>query len=367
VVDLSHVEGRVEPQDAAHMHTALWYAERGLGHTAPNPIVGAVVVDDEGVVVGVGHHERAGGPHAEIVALTEAGDRARGATLYCTLEPCSHFNRTGPCCVAVYDAGIRRLVAAVGDPNPRVSGRGLTYLRERGVDVTVGVGRTGATRQNAPFFMVMTHGRPWVCVKVAMSLDGAVAQAPGVRTSISGPRANRWTQRRRAETDAIAVGVGTVLADDPVLTAREVYRDRPLVRVVFDRRLRTPPTARLFATLDHGPVAVLGAPAMTESPAADALRAVGAIVLPADSLEVGLQQLVALDVTSVLVEGGPTLHAALWVDRLVDQVVEIVAERALGPGALPTGLPAAGPLLTRRRIIPLGSDVLIEGDVHWTD
>lgn len=349
------------------MRTALWYAERGLGHTAPNPNVGAVIVDDEGVVVGVGHHERAGGPHAEIVALGEAGDRARGATLYCTLEPCSHTNRTGPCCVAVYDAGIRRLVAAVGDPNPRVSGRGLLYLRERGVDVTIGVGRAEAARQNAPFFMVMTHGRPWVCAKVAMSLDGAVAEAPGVRTSISGQGANRWTQRRRAEIDAIAVGVGTVLADDPLLTTRDVYRDRPLVRVVFDRRLRTPPTARLFATLDHGPVAVLGAPAMMASPAAAALRAVGATVLPADSLEAGLQQLVALDVTSVLVEGGPTLHAALWNARLVDHVVEIVADRPLGAHAPRTGLPPAGPWLTRRRIVPLGTDVLIEGDVHWTD
>jgi diaminohydroxyphosphoribosylaminopyrimidine deaminase / 5-amino-6-(5-phosphoribosylamino)uracil reductase len=159
VVDLTSVEGRLLAQDAGCMARALFHAERGRASTTPNPLVGAVLVDDEGVVVGVGHHQRAGGPHAEIVALQAAGERASGSTLYCTLEPCSHVGRTGPCCVAVADAGIRRVVVATGDPFPQVAGRGLAYLRERGVDVTVGVGRREARRQNAPFFSVVERVR----------------------------------------------------------------------------------------------------------------------------------------------------------------------------------------------------------------
>jgi diaminohydroxyphosphoribosylaminopyrimidine deaminase / 5-amino-6-(5-phosphoribosylamino)uracil reductase len=367
VVDVERIEGRLEPQDAACMRMALWHAARGIGRTAPNPVVGAVIVDDEGVVVGMGHHERAGGPHAEIVALEMAGARARGATLYCTLEPCSHTNRTGPCCVAVHDAGLRRVVAAVQDPNPRVSGRGLAYLRERGIDVTVGVGRAEAARQNAPFFSVQRAGRPWVIAKVAMSLDGGVAAARGARTAISGPAAQRWTQRLRAGVDAIGVGAGTVLVDDPVLTTRDVYRERPLLRVVFDRQLRVPPTARLFTALNAGPVVVLTSAAQEESARASALRAVGAMVTRGETLADALRQLAGLDVLSVLIEGGPTLHAALWQAGLVDQVAEIVAGHALGAGAVRSGLPAGCALVPHRRIVPLGPDVLIEGDVHRID
>ncbi|HTU99029.1 MAG TPA: bifunctional diaminohydroxyphosphoribosylaminopyrimidine deaminase/5-amino-6-(5-phosphoribosylamino)uracil reductase RibD, partial [Luteitalea sp.] len=256
MVDLRDVDGELRVDDARFMARALWHGRRGQGSTAPNPSVGAVVVDDEGVVVGVGHTQPAGGPHAEIVALQSAGNRTHGTTLYCTLEPCSHTGRTGPCCVAVAEAGVRRVVAATGDPFPQVSGRGFAYLRERGIAVTVGVGRREARQQNAPFFSVVERGRPWVHLKVAMSLDGAVAAAPGQRTSISGPEAMRWTQRRRAEVDAIAVGLGTAVGDDPLLTARDVYRFKPLTRVVFDRSARLPLTSRLVRSLDDGPMVV---------------------------------------------------------------------------------------------------------------
>ena len=220
------------------MRRALEHARRGLGRTTPNPIVGACVVSDEGVVVGQGAHECAGGPHAEINALDEAGADARGATLYCTLEPCSHTGRTGPCTERIIAAGIRRVVAAMEDPFPLVNGRGFAALRAHGIEVEVGVEHDAAVRLNQPFLTAVRNGRPFVILKAATSLDGRIAvdgraHAADVRARRSGMRSTcgrRWTRsasaRRRSSVD------------DPLLTAREVYRERPLTRVIFDRRLR---------------------------------------------------------------------------------------------------------------------------------
>src|SRR4029079_12245363 len=235
------------------MARALAIAERGRGRTSPNPMVGAVVVDQEGVVVGKGAHEFAGGPHAEVHALRDAGDRARGATLYCTLEPCSHVGRTGACAPVVAAAGLKRVVVATTDPNPLVNGSGLEILRNRGIAVTSGVLDHEARTLHAPFFTVMTRHRPFITMKVAMSADHRIALRPGVRTPLTGAAAFRLIHRDRAEVDAIAVGSGTVLADDPALTPRGAFRYRPLVRVVFDSRLRTPPDPRLVSTLNSGP------------------------------------------------------------------------------------------------------------------
>jgi diaminohydroxyphosphoribosylaminopyrimidine deaminase/5-amino-6-(5-phosphoribosylamino)uracil reductase len=350
------------------MARALWHAERGRGSTTPNPIVGAVVVDDDGVVLGIGHHQLAGGPHAEIVALQAAGARARGASLYCTLEPCSHTGRTGPCCVAVAEAGIRRLVAATGDPFPQVAGRGFAYLRAKGIEVTTGVGRREARRQNAPFFRAVELGRPWVHLKIAMSLDGAVAAGTGQRTAISGPEAARWTQRLRSRVDAIAVGAATARIDDPLLTAREVYRHLPLIRVVFDRHLTLSPSSRLVGSVEAGPVIVVAGPHVEHARhTAAQLQELGVQVLPTDgTLAGGLSALVGRGVQSLLVEGGPTLQAACWTAGVVDCVSEIVADHALGPDgvrwALPARLNGWAP-----RIVPLGHDVLMEADVYGTD
>ncbi len=366
--DAGQVDGVLLPEDDRFMRRALWHAARGVGRTTPNPVVGAVIVNDEGVVVGVGHHARAGGPHAEVVALADAGPRARGATLYCTLEPCSHTNRTGPCCVAVHEAGVRRVVVATGDPNPRVNGAGLRYLRERGVEVTIGVRRREAVRQNAPFFSVVQRGRPYVIAKAAMSLDGAVAARAGVRTAITGADAFRWTQRLRGAIDAVAVGAGTALADDPLLTARELWRSRPLTRVVFDRRLRTPPDARLLATLDEGPVAIVTTHAKAGAREARALEEAGATIVAADGTMAGaLRGLAALDIQCLLVEGGPTLHAACWGEGVVDRVVELVGDVVLGPDAVPSGLPVLAGRVSHTRVSPLGRDVLMESDVHRID
>jgi diaminohydroxyphosphoribosylaminopyrimidine deaminase/5-amino-6-(5-phosphoribosylamino)uracil reductase len=349
------------------MARALWHAERGHASTTPNPIVGAVIVSDEGVVVGVGHHQVAGGPHAEIVALRASGARASGATLYCTLEPCSHTGRTGPCCVAVAEAGIRRVVVAAGDPFPQVAGRGFDYLRSRGLAVTTGVGLREARRQNAPFFRAVELGRPWVQLKVAMSLDGGVAARPGERTALSGPEATRWTQRLRGSVDAIAVGAHTAVVDDPVLTARDVYRHRPLVRVVFDRHLQLSPDAQLARTTTSGPVVVLTAQGAAESAAAAVLRDRGVEVLGTDGTVTGaLGVLVRREIHALLVEGGPTLHAACWQAGVVDRVSQLVSDRVLGPDAVRWDVPAWlngwAP-----RTVPLGHDVLLEADVYGTD
>ncbi len=239
------------------MRRALDHARRGLGRTAPNPVVGACVVTSDGVVVGDGCHESAGGPHAEVVALEEAGARALGSTLYCTLEPCVHTGRTGPCTTRIVAAGITRVVAAMEDPFPRVRGRGFAALREQGVSVDIGVERDDAIRLNQPFLTILRERRPFVILKAATSLDGRLAEMAGVRTQLTSAAALRHAHYQRAQVDAIAIGSGTLLVDDPLLTARLVYRARPLTRVVFDRRLRAAPEARIFSTLADGPVIIL--------------------------------------------------------------------------------------------------------------
>jgi diaminohydroxyphosphoribosylaminopyrimidine deaminase/5-amino-6-(5-phosphoribosylamino)uracil reductase len=336
-------------------------------------MVGALVVSDDGVIVGRGRHDVAGGPHAEINALRDAAERARGATLYCTLEPCSHTGRTGPCAPVVADAGIRRVVIALEDPNPLVNGRGLAYLRERGIETLVGIGREDAERQNEAFLTVMRRKRPLVILKVALSLDGCIAAAPGKRTALTGPAANRVIQRQRAEVDAIAVGSGTILADDPLLTARGVFRARPLVRVVFDRRLRTPPSARLLSTLDSGPVIIVSTErACAQAPAAvDRLSAAGVrvIALPADDLGSAVTALNDFGVTSVVLEGGATLHSAALHAGIVDVVHAYITPRTLGPSGqkwVNAGCFSLGQLQDRRATW-LGDDVLVEGHVYRSD
>jgi diaminohydroxyphosphoribosylaminopyrimidine deaminase / 5-amino-6-(5-phosphoribosylamino)uracil reductase len=361
------------------MARALALAERGRGRTSPNPMVGALVVDDRGVIVGRGAHEFAGGPHAEIHALAEAGDRARGATLYCTLEPCAHTGRTGPCAPRVVEAGIRRAVIAGPDPNPKVSGRGLELLRAHGIDVTVGVRGDEAERINRPFFTLMRRGRPLVTMKAALSVDGFVAARRGERTPLTGDEATNAVHRERAEVDAIAVGSETMIVDDPLLTARGVYRYRPLVRVVFDRRLRTPPDARIFATRDAGPIIII---ALASSAAEDGSR-VQALIDAGAQLELlnggasssdtflaaALARLGQLGITSLIVEGGPTLHDAFWRAGLVDRVELFLTPKTIGPEGvrwIPFGDgDVAG--LRELSVRPLGPDVVIEGYVHRPD
>jgi diaminohydroxyphosphoribosylaminopyrimidine deaminase/5-amino-6-(5-phosphoribosylamino)uracil reductase len=360
------------PADDRFMERALILAERGRGRTSPNPLVGAVIVSADGVVVGQGAHEFAGGPHAEIHALDAAADRARGATLYCTLEPCCHTGRTGPCVVRIVQAGVRRVVAATTDPNPLVAGKGFAFLRSHDVDVCVGVREPAARALNQPFFTLVTEQRPFVIAKAAVSADGMIAARPGAPTELTGTIARRHAQRVRAEIDAIGVGSGTILADDPLLTARGAYRERALTRVIFDRRLRTPPSARVLSTGAAGPVIIVttAVDARTSDRRA-ALEARGAEVISAghDVLPGALRVLGERGIASLLLEGGATLHRAAWDAGLVDFVRLYVTPHTLGA----TGLPLFGDrafsalingTLVDRRVQPLGPDTLIEGYVH---
>jgi diaminohydroxyphosphoribosylaminopyrimidine deaminase / 5-amino-6-(5-phosphoribosylamino)uracil reductase len=351
------------------MNRALSLAERGRGRTSPNPLVGAVVVSREGVIVGQGFHRGAGEPHAEIHALEEAGDLARGATLYCTLEPCCHVGRTGPCVQRIVQAGVARVVAAVEDPNPLVNGKGFEHLRGHGVAVDVGLGAAAARRLNQPFFTMMREHRPFVVLKAAMSADGFIAEAPGKRTQLTSPEANRHAHRVRAEVDAIGVGVGTILADDPSLTARGAFRERPLVRVIFDRGLRTPVDAAVLSTSHVGPVMIMTS---VESAQDDTLRgpleAKGAVIEPVRdaTLRAALGRLADHQVESLLLEGGAAVHAAAWDEGVVDFVRLYVAPRTIGSGGVPFlgGRTFREADLVERRVETLGPDTMIEGYVH---
>lgn len=355
--------------DAAMMERALFWAERGRGLTSPNPAVGAVVTDADGVVVGQGTTAPAGGPHAEVVALDAAGGRARGGTLYVTLEPCSHTGRTGPCAERVAADGVKRVVVAATDANPRVAGRGLAFLRSRGIDVTVGVRAQEALEQLAPFFTWVTRGRPFVTAKAATSADGLVG--PGDRpVRLTGPEMDRFFHRQRAEIDAIAVGSGTVRIDDPQLTPRGAYRQRPLTRVVVDWRGRVAAGARLFSTLDAGPVIMVTTGSTRTRLAAhfDALERKGTEVLVFDTpgLASMLGELARRDIVSLLVEGGPALHAALADADLIDRVQVARTPVRLGRGT------AAAPVMRtvpppHARLRQFGADRLVEFDVHRTD
>lgn len=351
------------------MRRALHHAQRGLGRTTPNPVVGACVVTDEGVVVADGAHERAGEPHAEVHALERAGRHAQGATLYCTLEPCAHTGRTGPCTERIIAAGIRRVVCAMEDPYPLVSGRGCAVLRDHGIEVTVGIEREAAARLNLPFITSVREERPYVILKAATSLDGFIAAAPGQRTAITSRDAQRHTHYMRAQVDAIAIGSETGLVDDPLLTAREVYRERPLTRVIFDRRLRTSPDARIFSTLAEGPVMVIGTISAGSDGRAEALQRRGADVIAMDDaldFRAALRELSARGIQSLLVEGGAQLHHAAWDARVVDRVQLYIAPMTLGAGgvAFLDGTAFSTADLDNLTVTPMGPDVLLDGYVH---
>ena len=317
------------------MRVALCLAERGRATVSPNPMVGCVIVAPDGTCVGRGSHARAGEPHAEIHALRDAGERARGATMYVTLEPCCHTGRTGPCVVPIVAAGIARVVAAVQDPNPAVAGQGFAYLRAQGIEVTVGVCQADAARLNEVFFTSVALTRPHVTLKVALTSDGFVAKPGGGPTTISSAEALRHAHRQRAWVDAIAVGVGTVLADDPRLTARGVARPRPLVRVVFDSELRTPASASLFGTREAGPILLMTTPSAVERhpEVAAALTDAGGECVPGAEHDIR-DALSALDrrgIRSLILEGGPTMHRAAW-----------EAGRGRSPARLPVAATARG-------------------------
>jgi diaminohydroxyphosphoribosylaminopyrimidine deaminase/5-amino-6-(5-phosphoribosylamino)uracil reductase len=314
------------------MERALHLAHAGWGRVSPNPLVGAVVVNG-GQVVGEGAHREFGGPHAEIEALAHAGDRARGADLYVTLEPCAHFGKTPPCVDAIIAAGVTRVIIAVRDPNPSAGG-GVERLRTAGIHVDIGTRSAEATELNAVFLNSFRLDRPWVTLKLAISLDAAIASSSGTTTWLTGPPARHRVHHLRAGSDAVAVGMGTVLADDPLLTVRDAAPPRvPPVRVIFSRHGRLPLTSRLAQGTHEAPVIVFA-----ESPDVSydhSLRGLGVDVMTASSLTESLQALRGRGIQSLLVEGGASLTASFLEADLVDRMILFQAPVLLGKEALP--------------------------------
>jgi len=358
------------------MARALALAVRGLGATSPNPPVGAVVVR-RGHIVGEGYHRRAGGPHAEVLALRRAGKQAQGATLYVTLEPCCHLDkRTPPCAPAVIASGITRVVVAARDPNPKVRGRGLTALRQAGLRVDVGMGRVEAERLSEPYRTRITTGLPFVTLKIASTLDGKIATAKGESRWITSPASRRLVHQARARVDAIVTGIGTVLADDPSLTARPgLSHGRTPLRIVLDPSLRIPLRANVLR--DGQAPTLMVATAQAPRSKRAVLEKIGAdvLVLPSQGGRLAwrtlLTELGRRGIASVLIEGGAEVNASALREGVVDRVLYFLAPTLLGGrdalgsigGRSPARLREALSL-KRVTVTRAGPDILVEGDLH---
>ncbi|HSR11059.1 MAG TPA: bifunctional diaminohydroxyphosphoribosylaminopyrimidine deaminase/5-amino-6-(5-phosphoribosylamino)uracil reductase RibD, partial [Thermodesulfobacteriota bacterium] len=314
-----------ENNDEKYMRLAMALARKGLGRTSPNPVVGAVVVRGN-KVVGRGFHHRAGGPHAEVLALRQAGKKSKGATLYLNLEPCNHFGRTPPCTRSIVDSGIRRVVAGMKDPNPLVAGKGFAFLRRQGIRVDVGVLGAECRELNAPFEKFITTGMPFVTLKSAVSLDGKAGTRSGESRWVSCPDSRAYVHRLRSRADAVMVGINTVLKDDPMLNVRipgEENRRQPL-RVIVDSRLRLPPACKLVTTARAIPTLVATTAAAPPSQV-ERLKRSGVEVVAAKkaaggsvSLRALMKELGRRGIISVLMEAGPGLAAGALREKIVD-------------------------------------------------
>ena len=362
--------------DEHYMRMALDLAQKALGRTSPNPMVGAVVVKD-GRVVGRGYHAKAGAPHAETAALQEAGEEARGATVYVTLEPCCYHGCTGPCAEALLDAGVSRVVAAMGDPNPLVCGGGFRRLGEAGVEVTVGVLEEEARVLNEVFIKYITTKTPFVVAKAAMSLDGKIATTTGQSQWITGTAARSFGHHLRDRYDAIMVGRGTVLADNPSLTTRlEHGEGRDAVRVILDSGANISPEAKVL-NLDSPAPTVIAATSRADSRKLARLERAGArVVIVNDGPRVEMfslmRKLGGMNITSVLIEGGAEVHASAFEARIVDKVFWFIAPRIIGGGGAPgpvggqgVGYLAETPRLENESVARLGEDICVEGRVTY--
>ncbi|MDR3006059.1 MAG: bifunctional diaminohydroxyphosphoribosylaminopyrimidine deaminase/5-amino-6-(5-phosphoribosylamino)uracil reductase RibD [Acidovorax sp.] len=338
------------------MDRALDLAEQALYRTSPNPRVGCVLVDAQGQVIGEGATQRAGGPHAEVMALRDAqarGHAVLGATAYVTLEPCAHTGRTGPCCVALAQAGVAKVYAALLDPNPRVAGQGVAYLRSQGVEVEVGLGAERARELNLGFLSRMVRGQPWVRMKAATSLDGKTALPNGISQWITGEAARNDGQQWRARACAILTGVGTVLADNPRLDVRSMATERQPRLVIADSQLRTPPDAALFAAERQVLIYTAGA----DIPQAAALQQRGAVLVEMPDAQgrvdipAMLRDLARREVNELHVEAGAVFNGALLASGMLDELLLYLAPSLLGMGA---DVAQWGPLTDLAQRVPLG-------------
>ena len=359
--------------DEQYMREALSLARRGRGRTSPNPVVGALIVND-GMIVGRGWHQKAGTAHAEIHAISDAGESTRNSTLYVTLEPCCHQGRTGPCTEAILTAGIKRVVVAMVDPNPLVAGCGIGVLRDRGVSVDTGILAAEAASLNAPFIKWITCNMPFVTMKNGISLDGKIATRTGNSRWITGEESRLEVHHLRDASDAIITGIGTVLADDPELTTRLPQGGKSPVRVVVDRMARTPLNSKLVT--DDKATTIIAVSSNAPSSRVSALAARGVEILPVpdveDKLDLGfiLRNLGQRCLTNVMVEAGGTLNSSFLFGNYVDKVVLFVAPKIIGGIGAPGPYGGAGSdclsdaveledLVVRH----LGGDLMIEGYV----
>ncbi len=358
--------------DMSYMRLALTLAEQGRGWTNPNPMVGAVIVKD-GRVIGQGYHHRCGGLHAEREALADCREAPAGATLYVTLEPCCHYGRQPPCTEAILEAGIKRVVVGSGDPNPLVAGNGLAFLRAHGVEVETGVLQKECDALNDVFFHYIRTKRPYVVMKYAMTLDGKIATRTGASQWITGEAARRRVHQDRHRYAAIMAGVGTVLADDPLLTCRMEGGRNP-VRVIYDTHLRTPLDSQLVRTAREVPTILAAGEAA--SPQAAPYRDAGCQVwaIPERDghvdLSVLMERLGAAEIDSVLLEGGGTLNWAALESGIVQRVQAYIAPKLFGGrdakspvGGLGVEMTAQAVKLQNMTVTPIGEDFLLEGEV----
>ncbi|MGH8070677.1 MAG: bifunctional diaminohydroxyphosphoribosylaminopyrimidine deaminase/5-amino-6-(5-phosphoribosylamino)uracil reductase RibD [Candidatus Entotheonellia bacterium] len=362
--------------DEQFMHEALTLAAQARGRTSPNPMVGSVVVKD-GRVVGRGYHVRAGASHGEVVALEDASGQAHGATLYVTLEPCCYYGRTPPCTKAIIAAGIRRVVAAMRDPNPLVSGKGLEELRQAGIEVKLPVLEAEATALNEVFIKYITTKRPFVLLKVAASLDGKIATVTGESRWITNERSRLLVHQLRDQVDAVMVGINTVLRDDPLLTTRlPGGGGRDPMRIIVDSRLRLPCEARVL-TASTSACTLIATTAEAPREKRLQLEAVGAKVLivegdgPGVPLGSLMEQLGTMQVSSILLEGGGELHSSALRVGIVDKVLYFLAPKLIGGRSAPPAIGGAGfarleeaVTLERMQVRQLDGDLLIEGYVR---
>jgi len=357
------------------MEKALELAAVARGRTSPNPMVGAVVVRD-GEIVGSGFHRRFGGPHAEVGALAEAGPRAAGATVYVTLEPCCVWGKTPPCTEALIHAGVARVVVAIEDPNPEIAGRGIGQLRGAGIEVALGVGRRNAERLNAAYLKFRRTGLPRVLLKLALSLDGRITGPPGAPRWVTSEASRDRVHRMRAQCDCVMIGIGTLLADDPLLTdRRSPAAERQPARLVLDSDLRTPPGSAIARTAREIRTFIACAEE-ADRRREEALSGEGAVVWRFTSGEGGLAvadvlgRAAAEGMIDVLCEGGAGVATSLLSAGLVDDIALFYAPRIFGVegvaafGMVPGSCYAGEPLLTEVRLTPCGDDWLLEGRVR---
>jgi len=360
-------------KDSEYMNRALELAAQTLGRTSPNPVVGAVVVNN-GEIVGEGYHHQAGTPHAEVHALRAAGPRARGATVYVTLEPCSHHGRTPPCANALTEAGIKRAVIATPDPNPLVAGQGLRILEEAGIETTVGVLRAEAVRLNQFFFKYIKTRHPYVTIKSAMTLDGKIACASGDSRWVSGEESRQLVHQMRNVYDAIMVGIGTVLKDDPLLNTRlENQTSRDPVRVIIDSKLELPLNSQIAKTSSRQKTLVF-CNTENEADKKELLKQTGIEVIELSNagdilpLSEVLDELGRRELCSLLVEGGAEINASLIENGLADKIHLFIAPKIVGGRSAPTPVGGNGALLMKDAVhlydletAPCGQDILLTG------